>query len=86
MLLIPCPHCGERDESEFNYGGRVADFPELQADMSTWYRAIHLPDVNDPIVNEVWFHASGCECWIQVKRDIRTHEFQPIDKLDQDHS
>ena len=23
MLLIPCPHCGPRDETEFKYGGQA---------------------------------------------------------------
>ncbi|MFT5115187.1 MAG: heterotetrameric sarcosine oxidase delta subunit [Parasphingorhabdus sp.] len=86
MLLIPCPHCGERDESEFDYGGRATDFPELQANQSVWYRAIHLSDVNEVIVNEVWFHAAGCECWIEVQRNIRTHEFQSLEKSSQDRS
>ncbi len=23
MLLIPCPNCGPRDETEFHYGGQA---------------------------------------------------------------
>ena len=83
MLLIPCPHCGERDECEFAYGGHAVDFPELQADLSAWHHAIHLADISDDNVTEVWFHADGCECWILLQRNIRTHEFHELNKLDQ---
>ena len=35
MLLIPCPHCGPRDESEFTYGGpAVACRPEAPQALS----------------------------------------------------
>ena len=76
MLLIPCPHCGERDESEFDYGGRAINLPDLDANLTSWHEAIHLSQSDEPVINEVWFHSAGCECWIQLKRDSRTHEFQ----------
>ena len=75
MLLIPCPHCGERDENEFDYGGRAIDFPDLTADSANWHEALHLPVANNNIVEEVWFHTAGCECWIRLRRDIRNHDF-----------
>ncbi|MCP4433847.1 MAG: sarcosine oxidase subunit delta [Gammaproteobacteria bacterium] len=76
MLLVPCPHCGDRDESEFDYGGRAIDSPALQADLTQWHEAIHLPDSIESNVTEIWFHTAGCECWIKLQRNIHTHEFQ----------
>jgi heterotetrameric sarcosine oxidase delta subunit len=74
-MLIPCPHCGNRDENEFDYGGRAVDLPELSADASQWHQALHLPDTGKNIVDEYWFHAAGCECWISLQRCLSTHVF-----------
>ena len=47
MLLIPCPHCGPRDESEFDYGGRALRLPDLEVASTT---AIGLdPDFKEAI-------------------------------------
>ncbi len=74
MLLIPCPNCGPRDESEFDYGGRAIAFPPLDASPNDWHQALHLSCDNDRRVDEHWYHAGGCECWIRVSRDLFTHE------------
>jgi heterotetrameric sarcosine oxidase delta subunit len=76
MLLIPCPHCGDRDESEFDYGGPALHFPELSADIAEWYRTVHEPEIDESELDELWFHAAGCGCWIKTRRNIRTHTFQ----------
>ena len=75
MLLIPCPNCGERDESEFDYGGRAISYPELSASSAEWHRVVHLRDNPQGQIEEFWYHASGCECWIRLSRDLVTHEF-----------
>lgn len=75
MLLIPCPHCGPRDESEFDYGGRALVFPDLDAGPGEWHAALHLPDPCADRVSEYWYHAGGCECWIRLTRDLHSHEF-----------
>jgi sarcosine oxidase subunit alpha len=37
MLLIPCPYCGPRDETEFAYGGPShVTRPELTATDREW--------------------------------------------------
>ncbi|MFT5506391.1 MAG: sarcosine oxidase delta subunit, partial [Gammaproteobacteria bacterium] len=41
MLLITCPYCGERDQSEFVHGGRKVEFPALEAGAAEWHQAIH---------------------------------------------
>ena len=73
MLTIPCPNCGERDESEFNYGGRAVNHPELNATVADWHQAIHLRENPGPVIEEFWYHASGCESWFKLSRDITTH-------------
>ena len=74
MLLIHCPNCGARDESEFDYGGRAINYPALDAPITLWHEAVHLR-VNPPgEIDEYWYHAAGCECWIKMRRDLVTHD------------
>ena len=86
MLLIPCPHCGERDESEFDYGGRSIDFPDLNADRAVWQKTLHLHKANEVVIDEVWYHSAGCECWIRLRRDACTHKFYTPNDVDGDSS
>ena len=75
MLLIPCPHCGDRDESEFDYGGRAIALPALVATAEEWHQALHLGNDNEDTADEYWYHQAGCEKWIRLRRDLSTHEF-----------
>jgi heterotetrameric sarcosine oxidase delta subunit len=74
VLLIPCPNCGERDESEFDYGGRAIALPALDASISDWHQALHLSSDTEDCIDENWYHAGGCECWIRVNRNLLSHE------------
>ena len=77
MLLIPCPFCGPRDESEFRYGaaGGVAlptDTPTL--DDEAWGAFVFIrPNPKGPLT-ERWCHSHGCRRWFSVTRDTATDE------------
>lgn len=75
MLLIPCPNCGPRAEVEFAYGGPLRPLPAMEggADASAHQLALHRGAGQFELLRELWFHASGCEHWITVTRDILTH-------------
>lgn len=77
MLLIPCPNCGPRDESEFAYGGATRPLPALdgQTTSQEWHDALHLRQNPRGEINELWYHSNGCECWINLTRNTATHEF-----------
>jgi sarcosine oxidase subunit delta len=75
MLLIPCPYCGERDESEFDYGGRAVEFPVLSAPRDEWHRALHLSCDAGEDADEYWYHSAGCERWIRLRRNLASHDF-----------
>ena len=70
MLIIPCPHCGHRDEGEFTYGSPVRHV-SLTTDTAASHQALY-HWIN---LREIWFHTSGCESWITVTRNTATHEF-----------
>ena len=74
MLLIPCPNCGDREESEFDYGGRSVRQPDLHSNVDAWHETVYLRQVPAGFVEEFWYHSAGCECWILVSRNPVTHE------------
>jgi heterotetrameric sarcosine oxidase delta subunit len=76
-MRISCPFCGERGLDEFSYLG---DANVTRPDPAS-------PDANDAfyayayerrnvagLMQELWYHASGCHAWLVVSRDTRTHE------------
>ena len=76
MLLIKCPFCGERNETEFVYGGPVgSDRPDANAVSDTeWVDFLTMvPNPMGP-VDEKWWHARGCGKWFIVTRDTMTHD------------
>ncbi|MBC7608655.1 MAG: sarcosine oxidase subunit delta [Polaromonas sp.] len=76
MLIISCPHCGDRNESEFQHGGPVRirrpDSPGKLED-AAWVDYLTVP--NNPMgpVEEKWWHVRGCGAWLIVRRDTVTH-------------
>jgi heterotetrameric sarcosine oxidase delta subunit len=77
MMLIPCPHCGPRNVTEFSYGGdarvrRPAD-PQAVPD-AEWDAYVFLRDNPRGVHDELWQHVGGCRRWIAVRRDTLTHE------------
>lgn len=74
-MLIPCPFCGHRDQAEFAYGGPARALPELDGQDGThaWRTALYSGYNPRGPVTELWFHANGCESWIQITRDTVTH-------------
>jgi len=77
MLLIPCPWCGDREETEFSYGGQAdvaypAD-PAALAD-EEWARYLFVRGNPHGALRERWVHTHGCRRWFVVERDTVTHE------------
>lgn len=74
MLIIPCPWCGDRDESEFSYGGTAQTLPPLDADATAWQEALYTADNPKGWHEELWFHGFGCQQWFVVRRHTVTQE------------
>ena len=77
MLLITCPHCGERPETEFRCGGeahlvRPAD-PGLLDD-AQWAEFLFYRKNTKGLLAERWNHAHGCQRWFNALRETGTDE------------
>ncbi len=79
MIRIPCPFCGERDHSEFTYGGDGSiTYPPLGASAKQWHDAVFQRRNIRGLQTETWHHVFGCRAWLRVERDTRTHEIKSV--------
>ena len=79
MIRIPCPYCGERDHSEFGYGGDgTIEYPALDAPAEDWLKAVFERENIRGRQIETWQHVNGCRMWLVVERDTMTHEVHAV--------
>ena len=79
MIRIPCPYCGERDHSEFTYGGDGSIvYPALDAPAEDWLKAVFQRENIRGLQTETWHHVNGCRMWLVVERDTMTHEIHAV--------
>ncbi|QYC39700.1 Sarcosine oxidase, delta subunit family [Nonomuraea coxensis DSM 45129] len=77
MLLIPCPFCGPRDETEFRYGGQAGvPYPAGETTDAEWAAYVFTRDNPKGWFHERWFHAHGCRTWFTVERHTLTQEIR----------
>lgn len=76
MLLINCPYCGERAETEFSYGGEAGisrpENPDALDDAS-WADYLFMRKNPRGDHTEIWNHAQGCRRWFEVERNTVTY-------------
>ncbi len=81
MMLIPCPYCGPRDETEFHYGGQAqvaypADTFALSDEQ--WAQYLFFRDNPKGPFAERWMHTAGCRRWFNAVRDTVSYEFLDV--------
>jgi sarcosine oxidase subunit delta len=87
MLLIECPYCGERAESEFTYGGeggiaRPSD-PASLTD-AQWADYVFMRKNPKGLHHEQWRHSNGCGRWFNALRDTVSYRFEAVWKIGDD--
>jgi heterotetrameric sarcosine oxidase delta subunit len=86
MLLIPCPWCGPRNETEFHYGGQAGiaypDDPHALGD-AEWAEYLFVRDNPKGWFTERWAHTAGCRRWFDIQRHTVTYEFRPVQTHEQ---
>ncbi len=75
MILLDCPCCGERNASEFGYGGEVRQRPNPSATTTAeWNNYLYLRENPLGVVREWWYHRAGCGKWFIAERHTKSHE------------
>ena len=75
-MRIPCPHCGTRDLREFSYLGDakpVRPDPNSLNAIDRFNTYVYVRDNPLGQHSELWYHSAGCQAWLVVERDTRTH-------------
>ena len=78
MLLIDCPWCGKRAETEFRYGGQAhLARPERPAELDdkAWSEFLFVRTNPRGPYAERWNHQHGCQRWFNVRRNTLTDAF-----------
>ena len=72
-FLLTCPHCGEREVTDFSFGGEVVPRPTAkptERELNTYnYFRRNVAGVQ----REWWYHRSGCREWFLAERDTTTN-------------
>lgn len=75
MLRIHCPHCGERDETEFRYRGDASlRRPPADADVTAFAAYVYERTNPRGWHLEWWLHTAGCREMLQLWRHTVSHE------------
>lgn len=81
MMLIHCPYCGPRNETEFHYGGQAhvpyPHDPEALSD-AEWAQFLFYRENTKGLFRERWVHSVGCRKWFNALRDTVTYEFKAV--------
>ena len=83
MLLIPCPWCGIRPETEFHYSGEAhITRPEDPAavDDAAWGDFLYMRTNRKGMHRERWRHQHGCGRFFNVVRDTVTDRIMGVTK------
>ncbi len=84
MLLIECPWCGQRDESEFSYAGEAHITRPLETEKlsdEVWADYLFMRKNPKGLHREQWLHAAGCRRYFNVERDTATYHISGSYKI-----
>ena len=84
MILIDCPYCGEREQSEFTNGGEAHVIrpknPEALSDKE-WGQYVFYRSNPKGIFYERWNHTHGCRKWFNMVRDTSNDKIHAVYKM-----
>lgn len=87
MLLITCPYCGPRNETEYHYGGQAhVPSPAEASELTDQQWAEYLFYRDNPVgpFAERWVHSIGCRRWFNVIRDTASYDILAVYPMGQD--
>jgi heterotetrameric sarcosine oxidase delta subunit len=84
MLRIPCPWCGERDETEFRYRGDAGHTrPAAQGGSDEFVEFVYQRDNPRGWHLEWWLHVGGCRRLLKVVRHTVSHQIRAVCSADE---
>ena len=84
MLLIECPWCGVRDETEFSCAGEAHIVRPLEPEKLSdeeWADYLFMRKNPKGTHREQWLHAAGCRRYFNAERDTVTYRFSATYKI-----
>ncbi len=84
MLLIECPWCGERDETEFSYAGEAHIERPLETEKlsdEAWADYLFMRKNTRGAHREQWLHAAGCRRYFNAERDTVSYRISATYKI-----
>ena len=86
MLLVPCPHCGPRNQSDLRLVGEAVPRPDPNTTSpAEWGEYLYLRENPAGWAIETWYCRSGCRRYFVLERNTATNEFRdpplPGDKV-----
>ena len=79
MMVIACPFCGPRTESEFLWSGEPVRRPDatVGGDGAALADLLYARDNVRGPHEELWWHKHGCRAWFRVRRNTRDNRILP---------
>ena len=84
MLLIPCPWCGQREETEFHCGGEAhIARPQQPVALSDdeWADSLFMRSNPRGVHCERWRHVHGCGRWFNLARDTVSDQILAVYRM-----
>jgi sarcosine oxidase subunit delta len=81
MLIIECPYCGARAETEFSYGGEGGILRPLDTESMSdaeWGDYVFMRSNPKGLHHEKWNHSAGCRRWFNALRDTVSYRFVAV--------
>jgi heterotetrameric sarcosine oxidase delta subunit len=73
-FVLSCPNCGEREVTDFGFGGEIAVRPKSAPSWRELNAYNYFRRNVAGVQREWWVHRSGCRAWFVAERDTRTNE------------
>jgi heterotetrameric sarcosine oxidase delta subunit len=73
-FLLRCPNCGEREVTDFSFGGEVVPRPTAKPSQRELNSYNYFRRNAAGVQREWWYHRSGCRAWFQADRDTTTND------------
>jgi sarcosine oxidase subunit delta len=79
VILLPCPHCGPRNASEFRHFGEERERPDPNgATPDEWRAYLYLKGNPAGWTTETWCHTSGCGAFFIAERHTVTNRVRSV--------